>query len=92
MQITYNYEGEGHDLRRDQAAMDYSFMLPQEQDPRLFHVDMLASQGEPAGNQVRCVCWYAPIHRSCFAPAVSHNVHKGTAKLYSAASTLCYSV
>ena len=52
----YNYEGEGHELRRDQAAMDYSFMLPEAQDPRLFHVDTLASQGEPAGDRVRCAC------------------------------------
>ena len=64
MQITYNYEGEGHDLRRDQAAMDYSFMLPEAQDPRLFHVDSLASQGEPAGDQVGYACWHAFIHSS----------------------------
>ena len=52
MQITYSYEGAGHELRKDQAAMDYSFMLPAEQDPRLFHIDALASQGVPSGNKV----------------------------------------
>ena len=56
MQIMYNYEGEGHELRRDQAAMDYRFMLPKAQDPRLFHEDTLASQGEHAGDRVRCAC------------------------------------
>ena len=92
MQITYNYEGEGHDLRQDQAAMDYSFMLPQEQDPRLFHVDTLASRGQTAGDQVRCACWHAPMHRNCSAPAAPHNVHNGAAMLRSARSTFCCAV
>ncbi len=42
-QITYSYEGEGHELRNDQAALDYCFMLPHSDDSRLFHVDALAS-------------------------------------------------
>lgn len=42
-QITYSYEGPQHDLRNDQAAIDYSFMLPFEQDSRLFHIDALSS-------------------------------------------------
>ena len=75
MQITYNYEGEGHDLRRDQAAMDYSFMLPEAQDPRLFHVDSLASQGEPAGDQVGYACWHAFIHSSSYIAAALQQQH-----------------
>ena len=43
-QITYSYEGPCHELRNDQAAMDYSFMLPFAQDPRLFHVDAIAAE------------------------------------------------
>ncbi len=42
-QITYSYEGHGHELRNDQAALDYCFMLPFSDDNRLFHVDALAS-------------------------------------------------
>lgn len=58
-QITYSYEGEGHELRRDQAAMDYGFMLSPEDDPRLFHIDALASQGQPSGNEV-CLSFSNP--------------------------------
>ena len=42
-QITFSYEGPQHELRNDQAAIDYSFMLPFEQDARLFHVDACAA-------------------------------------------------
>ncbi len=42
-QITCSYEGPQHELRNDQAAIDYSFMLPLEQDARLFHVDACAA-------------------------------------------------
>jgi len=55
LQISYSYEGRGHELRADQAAMDYSFMLPSEDDPRLFHIDALASQGQPSGNKVALI-------------------------------------
>ena len=43
VQITYSYEGAGHELRNDQAALDYCFMLPHSDDSRLFHIDALAS-------------------------------------------------
>ncbi|CAL8468688.1 g8228 [Coccomyxa elongata] len=42
-EITYSYEGEGHELRNDQAALDYCFMLPFSDDSRLFQVDAVAS-------------------------------------------------
>lgn len=48
VQITYSYEGEGHELRNDQAALDYCFMLPFSDDSRLFQVDAVASSAASA--------------------------------------------
>lgn len=61
VQITYSYEGAGHELRNDQAALDYCFMLPHSDDSRLFHIDALASM--TASGEVQLLKMYPHVAR-----------------------------